>query len=122
MTSLQFWTLIINSLPNFATFIVTVAGGIIVIWRQSVNVRDIKEKVQNSANDNAVAIQDAKQSAVEAKTAAVAAAQTAVEAKQSITEVHASVNGRMDELIAATKSDSHSQGMSDQRDADNVIK
>lgn len=111
LTVLQAWTLFLDHLPSIATFITAM----VILWRQSVNVKDTKALVQNSANDNAVAIQGAKQTAVEAKTAAVAAAQSAVEAKLAIAEVHSSVNGRMDELIATTKSDSHAEGMSDQR-------
>jgi hypothetical protein len=115
MTTLQFWTLLFGNLPNIATFILTLVGGLLILWRQSVNVKETKALVQSGTNDNAIAIQGAQQSAVEAKTAAVAAAQTAVEAKESIANVHAQINGRMDELIATTAIASHSQGMADQR-------
>ncbi len=86
-------------------------------WRQGKSNGRNNEAYHEEAKQG---VQEAKQSAVEAKEAAVNAAQTAVEAKDSIAEVHASVNGKMEQLLSVTRSSSHAEGMADQRSQDNA--
>lgn len=61
--------------------------GLVILWRQRVNAHETKAAIASTSSDTLSAVAN----------------------------VHQQINGRMDQLIATTKSDSHAEGMRDQK-------
>lgn len=68
--------------------IVAAISAIIILWRQSVNIHDTKAAIANATSD----------------------------VQTSVANVHQQINGRMDQLIATTKSDSEQTGATAERE------